>query len=80
MASLGGGIQSVAELLAHPWFTVPIGIELSLSIALTILILKGWRFARLAVVVAVLLWLPDLFPSPTRTSTELNYPLGLYFA
>jgi len=79
IASLGGP-TSVVRALAHPWLAVPLFLELSVGLATTLAILRRWRWARLALLLALLLSLPDLIPSEARASGELLYPLGVWFA
>ncbi len=80
ISAIGGGIQSVPEFLAYPWFSVPLALEVFLGIAIAVLVVRGWRLARLAVLVAILLWAPDLLPSDARAGSEPNYPLQLWLA
>ncbi len=73
-------LSSVPATLGHAWFSVPLLAEIFLAGFLVAVVLYGWRWARLALLIALLLWLPDLSPSLTKARGELQNPHGHWYA
>ena len=73
-------VRSAVQFISYPWFAVPLVFEVGLAVSLIVLIVRGWKWARIAVLMALLLWLPDIASSVEGSSGELAHSARLWFS